>query len=90
MMNENQLPWQRKAVIEHSQLLLFSYRYWTGKNLLEVTGTPEEIARALFEASFVVLSHGMEEDPIFNYGNLKGMELLERDWEELTRMPSRY
>ncbi len=89
-MNENQFPWQRKAVIEHSELILFSYRYWTGKNLLEINGTPEEIARALFEASFAVLSHGMEEDPVYNYGNLKVMKLWERDWELLTRTPSRY
>jgi len=84
MMNENQLIWQREAVIQQSELILSSYRHWTGKNLLEITGTPEEIARTLFEAAFPVFSHGMEEDPVYNYGNLKGMELWERNWKELT------
>ena len=89
-MNQNQLIWQREAIIQHSELILSSYRHWTGKNLLEITGTPEEVARTLFEAPFPVFSHGMEEDPVYNYGNLKRMELWERNWKELTQTPSRY
>lgn len=90
MTNENQLIWQQEFVIQQSELILSSYRHWTGKNLLEVTGTPKEIARALFEASFPVFSLGIEEDPVYNYANLKAMELWERDWEQLNQIPARY
>ena len=36
---------------------------------------PEE-AEALMDAPFVVLSHGTEDDPIFNYGNLAAQKLF--------------
>lgn len=41
-------------------------------------------------APFVVLSHGTQEDPVLNYGNLCGQKLFEMDWETLTAMPSRF
>jgi hypothetical protein len=84
-----QFPWQQESVIDHSQRLLHSFQYWTGRSLLDTSGSPAEIAQQLFEASFVLVSHGMESDPIFNYGNRRALELWELSWEELTRMPSR-
>ena len=57
--------------------------------MLDVNGSPLETAKALFEASFVLASHGTELDPIFNYGNRKALELWELSWEEFTRIPSR-
>ncbi|MGE5658569.1 MAG: MEKHLA domain-containing protein [Actinomycetota bacterium] len=83
-------PWQQEAVIRHTQRLLNSFSHWTGKRLLEVEGEPKAIAQALFEAPFVIISHGMEADPIFNYANCRALELWELDWQEFTRMPSRY
>jgi hypothetical protein len=84
-----QFPWQQEAVMHHSQRLLHSFQHWMGHSLLDTNGSPEEIAQQLFEASFVLVSHGMETDPIFNYGNRKALELWELDWEEFTQMPSR-
>lgn len=84
-----QFPWQQEAVIRQSQRLLHSFQHWTGRSLLDVNGSPEEIAQQLFEASFVLVSHGTEPDPIFNYGNRKALELWELSWDEFTRMPSR-
>lgn len=49
----------------------------------------QEAAQALYEAPFVLMSHGMEEDPIFNYCNLKTQTLYEMNWEEYTSLPSR-
>lgn len=86
---EINLPWQQDFVIRHTQRLLKSYHHWTGETLLDVTGTPKEVAKALFEAPFVLVSHGIEADPIFNYGNLKALEMWELTWEALTQMPSR-
>ena len=48
-----------------------------------------EIAQALFEANFALVSHGIEADPIFNYGNRKALQLWELSWEDFTAMPSR-
>jgi len=86
---ERQFPWQQEAIIRHSQRLLHSFQHWTGRSLLDVSGSPAEIAQQVFEAPFVLVSHGTESDPIFNYGNRKALELWELSWEEFTRMPSR-
>ncbi|MGA7932521.1 MAG: MEKHLA domain-containing protein, partial [Kovacikia sp.] len=43
----------------------------------------------LFEAPFVVVSHGTEADPILNYGNQRALELWEMGWEQFTQTPSR-
>ena len=43
----------------------------------------------MFEAEFALVSHGIEADPIFNYGNYKALQLWELSWEEFTSMPSR-
>ncbi|WP_243902315.1 MEKHLA domain-containing protein [Aetokthonos hydrillicola] len=84
-----QLPWQQEPVIYHTQHLLSSFHSWTGNFLLDTNGSALEVAQALFEAPFVLVSHGTETDPIFNYGNRKALELWELSWEEFTQMPSR-
>lgn len=84
-----EFPWQEERVILHSQRLLYSFKYWLGYSLLDISGTPIEIAAALFEAPFVLVSHGTEPDPIFNYGNRRALELWELNWQEFTQMPSR-
>jgi len=48
-----------------------------------------ELARRLYEAPFVLVSHGTQLDPILNYGNAAAQLLWEMSWEELTRTPSR-
>ncbi len=56
-------------------------------------GVPEiqglELAQRLYEAPFVVVSHGTQVDPILNYGNATAQRLWELSWDELTSMPSR-
>ena len=81
--------WTNPDVMEWSQLLLNSFRHWTGHELLERVGDPDYQAHALFLSPFVVVSHGMEEDPLINYGNQVALELWEMTWEDLTRTPSR-
>ena len=80
-------PWQQKVVIQHSQRLISSFRHWTKKSL--VTSSTEEQAQSLFQASFVVVSHGTEADPIFNYGNAQALNLWGFDWKTFTQLPSR-
>lgn len=73
---------------EHAELLCASYRHWTGRDLLAGVGS-SDVGRALYEAPFVVASHGTGPDPVFNYGNRKALELWETDWPTFTAMPSR-
>ncbi|MEO1800781.1 MAG: MEKHLA domain-containing protein, partial [Cyanobacteria bacterium J06629_2] len=46
-------------------------------------------AQALFEADFVLVSHGTEADPIYSYANYKALQLWQLNWEDFTSMPSR-
>jgi hypothetical protein len=81
--------WQQQAVIAHTQLLAQSYRRFTGRDLLPGLFNPLGLARNLFLAPFVLVSHGTEADPILNYGNQTALDLWELPWAELTRTPSR-
>jgi MEKHLA domain len=74
---------------DHVDLLRRSLRYWTGRDLVAPSSSPEEAARQIFHAPFVVLSHGSGPDPVLTYGNRTALELFELSWAELTRMPSR-
>lgn len=73
----------------HARLLCNSYRHWTGRDLIDPGLDDVAAARALFEAPFAVVSHGAEDDPIFNYGNRKALELFGMAWRDFTRLPSR-
>jgi hypothetical protein len=84
-------PWQRPDVVRQSQQICHSYQHWTGQSLLPEPAniSPQQLAQALFEADFVVLSHGRETDPILNYGNQQALDLWQASWLEFTQMPSR-
>ena len=88
-MDDPNQVWKQLPVVEWSQLLLSSYRHWVGRDLLPRVGGPEEQAHALFIAPFVVVSHGMEEDPLLNYGSHLALSLWETTWDDLLRTPSR-
>ena len=81
--------WKAATIIDWSQRLLSSYRKLLKQELIERTGNPQEEAERLFFAPFVVASHGIGSDPIYNYGNKILLELWERNWQQLTSMPSR-
>jgi len=69
--------------------LLDSYRQYIGNDLIERTPDAEQQARTLFEASFVVVSHGVEPDPILNYANQTALDLWELSWDRFIKTPSR-
>ena len=81
--------WQQPEVIRWSQILVQSYQQLLKKELIPPANTPEELARGLFHAPFVVVSHGTQADPILNYGNQTALRLWSLSWEELTQTPSR-
>lgn len=82
-------PWADPAVIRWNQLLLDSFLRWLGRDLIERKGGPDEQARAVYQAPFVVVSHGMEADPVLNYGNKVALDLWELDWGRFTKTQSR-
>lgn len=89
-MNDTIIPWQQAEVISHSQLLCNSFQHWTDDTLIDAEDNPLTLSEKLFFAPFVVVSHGMEADPIFNYGNQLALKLWQMNWEDFTRLPSRY
>ena len=76
-------------LVQHINLLRSSYKHYLGKDLLDSQLTAAEIAKEIYYAPFVVVSHDTSPDPIFNYGNLKAQELFEMNWSEFTSIPSR-
>jgi len=70
----------------HTAHLLDNYQRCFGEVLIE-RGINE--AEQLMAAPFAVLSHGTQDDPIFNYGNQTAQTLFEMDWATLTALPSR-
>ncbi len=83
--------WQQPQIVTHSQRLWQSYRHWTGQFLLPGIDPTDQVAlaKALFTAPFVLLSHGTEADPILNYGNQAALNLWDYPWSRFTQMPSR-
>lgn len=74
---------------EHVDLLRYSFRHWTGHDLVDPRLTPIEAAKAFFFARFVVVSHDTSPDPLFNYGNQTALALFGLPWEQFTALPSR-
>ena len=80
--------WAQPSVVAWSQLLLSSFHKWTGRHLLGDRATLAEQSRELFISPLVVISHGIEEDPVLNYGNQAALGLWEMSWSEFIRTPS--
>ncbi len=74
----------------HVSHLLRSYHQLTGRHLIEPTDDATKMAELVNDAPFFVASHGLEKDPILNYGNRCALELFAMSWHEFTRTPSRY
>lgn len=74
---------------EHARMIINSYKRVTGKMLLEEDPVPGEEFDRLYQAPIVVLSHGLEPDPVLNFGNLSAQKLWEMEWTIFTRTPSR-
>ena len=76
-------------LVEHVVDIRNSYRQLLLKELIPGIKTDEQFARQLFYAPFALVSHDTASDPVFNYANLKALELFELSWEDFTRLPSR-
>lgn len=85
-----EMIWRSDFGLRQAECLARSHRELTGRELLPGVGGGDALARAIYEAPFVVVSHGTEPDPVLNYGNAAALALWEMSWEEFTRTPSRY
>lgn len=83
------MHWSNPQIVQWCQYLLDSYACWLNQELIHRHGTPLEQAERLFNSPFVVASHGVEDDPILNYGNQTALNLWNMDWERFTHTPSR-
>jgi len=81
-----QFPGKTPLSEEHVGRLCRSYKRWTSKHLFP---PEEEMWSAVVQAPFVVVSHGIGADPVFNFGNPTALRLWELTWDEFTRTPSR-
>ncbi len=81
--------WREPWVVEWTQFLLNNYARLLKQELIPREGPLLEQAAGLFKSSFVVASHGLQDDPILNYGNQAALDLWEMDWEQFTQSPSR-
>jgi hypothetical protein len=82
-------PWEDPNVILHTQILNFSFHHWYGKDLIDGAENAYDLALKVYGAPFVLLSHGMEDDPVFNYANESGQKLFGYDWKTFISLPSR-
>lgn len=79
----------RQQWARQSAALYESFRKLTGRALIVESGDAAADAQRLFEAPFVVVSHGTEADPILNYGNAVALALWEMTPKSLLATPSR-
>lgn len=82
--------WQKASVVQHSHLIAYSYNFWMSKDLFPGITDNMLLSEALYHAPFIVVSHGTEKDPVFNYANLSAQKLWKIDWEDFIKMPSSY
>ena len=73
----------------HVERLCQSYARLTGRVLLPPAPAGRTRGEAAFLAPFALLSHGLEDDPLFNYGNQTALRLFEFDWDTFMLLPSR-
>jgi hypothetical protein len=74
---------------KHIKNLLNSYHNLTGLSLIPANTANTNLKDYFDTVDFALLSHGTEEDPILNYGNLKTLALWEMTVEEFLQTPSR-
>lgn len=83
-------PNQQQSIAEQTRLLCESYRHWTGLRLIDAEPDSPEAVEQLMNAPFAVASHNTQDDPVFNYANIKALKLFGMSHEEMMGLPSRF
>lgn len=87
-MNANK-PWLQNGWVEQTRLILDSYKSLLGHQLIDRQGDAATQAKTLFNAPFVVVSHGIQADPLLNYANAVALKLWKITIPTLLETPSR-
>ena len=82
-------PWEQYDWVDLSQQILDSYARWVGSELLNRAGSQLDQAQRLFQSPFVVVAHGIEQDPLLCYGNATALDLWKITIPQLLETPSR-
>jgi len=72
----------------YAQLLFESFARVVGRPLCSPIAAPE-LAEHLWQMPQVLVSHGLGDEPLFNYGNAAGLALFEMLWPQFIATPSR-
>ena len=81
--------WLQPQIIDRTQIILDSFKGLLGYELISREKDLTTQAEELFKADFVVVAHGIENDPIFDYGNQTALDLWVMDWKQFTQTPSK-
>ena len=73
------IPWNNATVIAQTRLVTRSYRKWLGDDLLPGLFNPLGLSKHVFNAPFVLVSHGTEADPALELRQRGGAEALGND-----------
>lgn len=77
-------------VVHRCRILCDSFARLVKRPLLpDLPADDQALARVLYEAPVVIVSHGNEADPVFWFANRLAQQLWELDWQRFTCMPSR-
>lgn len=79
----------RDFIQAQSDLIKESYERVCGKPFPVVATSNQSLSEAMYFSEWVIVSHGTEQDPIFNYANRTAQLLWLMDWENFTKLPSR-
>lgn len=89
MMSIYQKPTASIALMRHLKIINENFNKLFGCYIV-----PEESESLLFDAiwegDFVLVSHGKEASPVFNFGNKKALELFEMTFNDFTQLESKY
>jgi len=75
--------------IERTQQLLDSWEHWFTTSLIARTSRELDAIR-IADASFVVVAHGGETDPLLNFANRAALQLWEMPLQDFLGTPSRH
>lgn len=84
-------PYLTPDIIAYNRLMADSFQRFTGAPVLPGANPFDGVAlaTAMFHAEAAIVSHGVEDDPVFRYGNARALTLWDMDWDSFTLLPSR-
>ena len=88
-----------RDILTHIRLVDNSLRLWTGKGVLERMGMTTvdadqrddqngDYEQVYLNDRYVLITHGTEDDPIYNFANRAALAAFWRPWDDMVRLPS--